>query len=115
MKPKIYTTFLKLDNEKEVEITISYVISNDGIGGYEFWGQKCYDHGTSYVEIESQTWNKSLYSPKENEEIESMITEELVEKWIEEINSEICNPDIPEREDEELEDSPCIFPHESEY
>lgn len=28
---------------------ISYTIDNDGIGPYEFWGQKCYDKGRSYV------------------------------------------------------------------
>ena len=24
-------------------------VENDGIGAYEFWGQKCYDKGTDYI------------------------------------------------------------------
>lgn len=27
-------------------------ITNDGIGSYEFWGMKCFDSGSEYVEIE---------------------------------------------------------------
>lgn len=27
-------------------------IDNDGIGSYEYWGAKGYDHGTNYAEIE---------------------------------------------------------------
>jgi hypothetical protein len=94
-----YKFFLELDSGKEVEVKAYYVILNDGIGPYEFWGQKCYDRGNEFVEIESQEWDKTLYTQKENEEIESKITEEQLEKWTEEIKDE----------------KDYTFPNENEY
>jgi hypothetical protein len=29
---------------------VEVFIANDGIGPYEYWGAKCYDSGTDYVE-----------------------------------------------------------------
>lgn len=34
----------------EIEFQVDCSVENDGIGAYEYWGQKCYDHGTDYVE-----------------------------------------------------------------
>ena len=36
--------------EHEIEFSVDCTIENDGIGSYEYWGQKCYDHGTDSVE-----------------------------------------------------------------
>jgi hypothetical protein len=34
---------------------ISVTVENDGIGGYEYWGQQCYDHGRNYGVVEGGT------------------------------------------------------------
>ncbi len=34
--------------EIDVEGEFSYDMANDGIGFYEFWGQKCFDRGSDY-------------------------------------------------------------------
>lgn len=36
--------------EHELEVSFTFGIGNDGIGAYEFWGAKCYDHGSAYIE-----------------------------------------------------------------
>jgi hypothetical protein len=39
------------ETEYEVEFEVSKIeIGNDGIGSYEFWGQKGFDRGTDFVE-----------------------------------------------------------------
>lgn len=108
-----YKFFLELDSEKEVEVKVYYIISNngDGIGTYEFWGQKCYDRGTNSIQVESQEWNKSLYTQEENKEIESKITEEQIEKWTEEISDSFPEPD----NEIEIEDEYYTFPDENEF
>jgi len=37
------------ENNREFLIEFSADIENDGIGAYEFWGQKCVDRGTNYI------------------------------------------------------------------
>jgi hypothetical protein len=49
----------------DVEFTPIYM--NSGIGGYEFWGFKGYDHGVNY--IDELMWSESLYSAEENQAI----------------------------------------------
>lgn len=34
----------------EFLINFNGEISNDGIGPYEFWGQRCYDHGCDFID-----------------------------------------------------------------
>lgn len=36
--------------EHTFEIDFDYTIGNDGIGPYEYWGCRGYDHGTDYLE-----------------------------------------------------------------
>lgn len=98
-----YKFFLELDGGKEVEVKAYYTIARNGIGDYEFWGQKCYDRGAKFVQIESQEWDKSLYTQEENKEIESKITEEQLEKWTEEIMDSL-EPDFERTEDVDEED-----------
>ncbi len=57
-----------MDNETAVEIIeglleealekvdIKYIVENDGIGPYEYWGFKGVDHGTNYITIEENSF-----------------------------------------------------------
>lgn len=38
------------NHEHELAVEFDYTIGNDGIGSYEYWGAKCYDAGTDYIE-----------------------------------------------------------------
>ncbi len=38
--------------EEEIEVKVSYHISNDGIGWTEFWGSRSFDRGTDYADID---------------------------------------------------------------
>lgn len=38
--------------EQEIKVEYDYHWDNDGIGAYEYWGAKCYDHGMDYVKVE---------------------------------------------------------------
>jgi hypothetical protein len=41
------------DVYRDVELFIEFSIENSGIGSYEFWGQRCYDHGENYAVIDN--------------------------------------------------------------
>jgi hypothetical protein len=53
-----------------------FSIENDGIGSYEYWGHKCYDRGTDYLQLEEIHWDKSLYSEEQNNLIWDWVCEE---------------------------------------
>lgn len=38
------------DREVEVTVEVDVTYGNDGIGAYEYWGAKCYDHGNTTAE-----------------------------------------------------------------
>ena len=40
------------DEGRDVEIFIEFTMENSGIGAYEFWGQRCYDHGENYAVVD---------------------------------------------------------------
>lgn len=40
------------DKTYEVELNIEYIIDNDGIGWYEYWGSKFYDRGQNSPVVE---------------------------------------------------------------
>ena len=47
-----------------------FELENDGIGAYEFWGQKSYDAGTTYVAYKADkdfNWDKQAYTAEQNE------------------------------------------------
>lgn len=44
------TIFGKSGWAHDVEAIIEYTVNNDGIGAYEFWGERCYDYGHDYIE-----------------------------------------------------------------
>ena len=41
------------EHEIEVEVEVNLLVSNDGIGAYEYWGQRCFDKGQPTFELES--------------------------------------------------------------
>ena len=47
----IVTLFIPEEFGEEIEALIEWTNENDGIGPYEYWGQKCYDKGVNYREI----------------------------------------------------------------
>jgi len=55
MKVNYQNVFISLPEElgEEIEAKVEFVIQNDGIGSYEYWGQKCFDAGQDYIEIEN--------------------------------------------------------------
>jgi hypothetical protein len=69
------------DSEFYVEATIEWNFEGfDGIGSYEYWGQKCYDQGSPVYEIGlieisvfDSEGNEITPSPEERKEIESHI------------------------------------------
>lgn len=55
MKTNSQNVFISLPEElgEEIEVTAEFIIDNDGIGPYEYWGQKCYDAGQDYAVVEN--------------------------------------------------------------
>lgn len=80
----------------DIVVSINYEIENDGIGSYEFWGQKCCDKGTDYIVIDSWDWDKKGFSPGEIEVVEANIKAELP-RWEEKIGEELSNDDDDDR------------------
>jgi len=58
----------------EISITVEYSVQNDGIGPYEFWGQRCVDKGRAYIVIEDHSWNQAGFSEDDVYEVERQIT-----------------------------------------
>ena len=44
------TTYFYQGIEYKIETEVNVTIGNNGIGSYEYWGAKCFDRGTDYVE-----------------------------------------------------------------
>ena len=65
------------EEECEIELDVSYSITNDGIGHYEYWGQKCFDKGNPCVEITKITYSKENLSVEDVSIIESAIESEM--------------------------------------
>lgn len=49
----------------EIDVTVSYHWENDGIGSYEFWGQRGFDAGVDYPEIDDIT---PAFGPDDDDE-----------------------------------------------
>lgn len=69
------STFYEIEEGLEVEFSGDITIENDGIGPYEFWGQKCYDAGHDYPVIENITWDKGKYTQEQNDTIDAYLAE----------------------------------------
>ena len=64
------------DQDIDIDVDCEYEVENDGIGPYEYWGQKCYDKGTEYAVIISWEWDKTGFTPQEIGLIEAKIEKE---------------------------------------
>ena len=84
------------DTEVEIELECEFEVENDGIGPYEFWGQRGIDKGHDYVVIFKTDWDKTGFTAEEIAVIELEI-----DKQKGEIESEI------EIEDREPDYDPC--------
>jgi len=74
---KITVSFLdKEKNEKEIEVTVDISVYFDGIGPYEYWGQKGYDKGDICVDINEIAYDKSGLTKKEIKQIENYFKSE---------------------------------------
>jgi hypothetical protein len=89
--------FEATDKEVDIEVDFEYEVMNDGIGPYEYWGQKCFDKGTDSAVITSWEWDKTGFTPEEINIVEAEI-ERAKGDWEGEI--EIDDGDIPDRDDE---------------
>jgi hypothetical protein len=83
MKVHKYRSTAMLPEElgDEIEVLVEYVIENDGIGAYEYWGQKSYDAGEDYVCIEDV---KPIFTNQSDE------LKVLIEQYFEENIENIC-------------------------
>ena len=70
---------LKDDLTLLVEISGDAKWENDGIGPYEYWGFKGFDHGHTYLVIEEITWDKEQFTQEENQIIEIYISKNFEE------------------------------------
>jgi hypothetical protein len=53
----------------DIDFDINYSIENSGIGVYEYMGFRGYDKGYDYPDIQTVSWDESLYEPWQNAEI----------------------------------------------
>jgi hypothetical protein len=80
MKSKNYIEYIKeeicfSDNDcKEVNFEVTLCYCNQGIGSYEYWGQKCNDVQMGF-EPADITWDEKLYSDEENKIIDIYLGE----------------------------------------
>lgn len=61
------------DEDIDIDVDCECEVTNDGIGPYEYWGQKCFDKGTDYLEIINTDWDRTGFSKEEIDFIESEI------------------------------------------
>ena len=57
--------------------TIHWSVENDGIGPYEYWGTKGYDHGLEYAVIDSVEFEDKSLTEEEVKILEDLINNDL--------------------------------------
>ena len=79
--------------EQDVELEFDVVVDNDGIGSYEYWGSREYDHGNTTVEVDGYDWDRHVYTEEENKKIEAEyqsrqkeIEDEVIKEYLKEDN-----------------------------
>lgn len=95
------TLSIYLDSREEdidIDVDCEYEVENDGIGPYEFWGQKCVDYGNDRAVIISWEWDKTGFSPEEIALVDAKIEKDK-EGWEGKIDISDDGDDIPDRED----------------
>jgi len=74
---KTITVYLEnRDEDVDILVCCEYEVMNNGIGEYEYWGQKCIDKGEDYVVIVDTEWNKVGFTEEEVAIIEKEIDEQ---------------------------------------
>ena len=81
------------EEEKEIEISVSYSSGYDGIGHYEYWGSREYQRGHLCVEIDEITYNREGLTEEEIAAIETAISDK------ESDIIDACFSDIQDRKD----------------
>ena len=104
MKTSKTTTYLNLPeelSEESIEVSVEFHTENDGIGSYEYWGQKCFDAGTNYIEIDDI---EPVFT-NESEEVKAEILKYIDDKFEECVDQIIDRLDLcdDERGEQEFE------------
>ena len=86
-------TYLLDEEEKEIEIFVDYCSFYDGIGHYEYWGNKEFDQGNLCVEIQEIAYDKTNLTQEQVDAIELAL--ENNKSYIE----EACFEDIKDRKE----------------
>ena len=96
MTKTITVYFPSREEDVDIEVSCEYEIENDGIGPYEYWGQKCVDKGTDRAVIIGTEWDKSGFTAEEVVIVDKEIDNQR-DGWESEID--VSDDDPPERED----------------
>jgi len=79
--------FDKEENEKEIKVKVDISVYFDGIGPYEYWGQKGYDKGNLCIDIDEIIYDKAGLTEDEINQIQEEIAsqdfqEKVLEKYL---------------------------------
>jgi len=79
--------FDKEENEKEIKVKVDISVYFDGIGSYEYWGQKGYDKGNLCSDINEVVYDKTGLTEDEINQIQEEIAsqdfqEKVLEKYL---------------------------------
>lgn len=101
-RTKTLTVYLENRNEDiDIDVEVEFEVLNNGIGAYEYWGHKCYDKGSDYLEVIGVEWDKTGFSPEEISVIDKAI-EDSYDEWESETVIECDDDDdAPEVEHED--------------
>lgn len=86
----------------EINIDCEYIVENNGIGAYEYWGFKGNDCGVDYVVIEETNYDSTPFTAEEND---------LIKKEIEKSKPSL-EDQIMERLSEKRKESACFYSDE---
>ena len=91
---KITVSYLdKEENEKEIKVTVDISVYFDGIGPYEYWGQKGYDKGDICIDVNTIVYDKKDLTKEEIKQIEDYFEsqefhEEILQKHLDKQQAE---------------------------
>jgi hypothetical protein len=68
------------DREVEISVEVGFEWQNNGIGAYEYWGDKGVDKGTDYLVTTEELWDSTGFDENECEAIEKEVKASL-QSW----------------------------------
>jgi len=68
---RTYSTTIERDG-KELAVEVEWIKENNGIGSYEFWGQRCYDAGHDYAVVENARLEDGTLIDLTDKEVETL-------------------------------------------